>query len=167
MNAMGKLALACAFVAAAVAGNAYGQQSKLQKQLIGTWTLVSFDTVTSEGTKRPGVEGSDPKGMLIFGSNGRFSQQVIAALPKFAVDRLKTTPQEDSAVARGVLTYFGTYTVDDKDKTVAFHIERSSFPNQNGTDLKRTISKLTADELTITLTRMKGGQNTLMWRRAK
>jgi len=165
MNAMLRLALAGALAVAMLFSNAHAQSSALQKQLIGTWTLVSFDTVTADGAKRPGVEGSNPKGLLIFGRDGRFSQQVIADLPKFGVDRLKTTPQEDSAVARGILSYYGTYTVNDK--ALVFHIERSSYPNQNGTDQKRDISKLTANELTITLTRMKGGQNTVAWKRAK
>jgi hypothetical protein len=101
------------------------------------------------------------------GSDGRFSQQVIAVFPKFAVDRLKTTPQEDYAMARGVISYFGTYTVNDKDKSVIFHIERSSYPNQNGMDQKRSITLPSASEMTMTLTRIAGGQNTLVWRRAK
>jgi hypothetical protein len=167
MNAMLKLSLAGALAAAMLFTNAYAQQSALKKQIVGTWTLVSFETVEPGGAKRPGVEGTDPKGLLIMGSDGRFSQQVIAVFPKFAVDRLKTTPQEDYAMARGVISYFGTYTVNDKDKSLIFHIERSSYPNQNGMDQKRSITSLNANEMTLTLTRMAGGQNTLVWRRAK
>jgi len=101
------------------------------------------------------------------GSDGRFSQQVIAVFPKFAVDRLKTTPQEDYAMARAIHSYFGTYTVNDKDKSVIFHVERSSFPNQNGTDVKRSITSVNANEMTLSFTRTAGEQVTLVWRRAR
>ena len=60
-------------------------------------------------------------------------------------DRLKTTPEENKAVAHGVLSYFGTYAVSEAAKTLTLHIERSSFPNQNGIDGKRVITSLTAD----------------------
>ncbi len=37
------------------------------------------------------------------------------------------------AAAQGVLSYFGTYTVNEADKSFTMQIERSSFPNQVGT----------------------------------
>ena len=167
MNVMLKLSLAAALATAVLFSNAHAQQSALKKQIVGTWTLATFETVAPGGAKFPIVEGTDPKGLLIMGSDGRFSQQVIAVFPKFAVDRLKTTPQEDYAMARAIHSYFGTYTVNDKDKSVIFHVERSSFPNQNGTDVKRSITSVNANEMTLTFTRAAGEQVTLVWRRAK
>jgi hypothetical protein len=119
--------------------NAVSQQKSLKEQLIGPWTLVSFDSFDSSGTKIPNMEGRDLKGLLVVTDNGRMSVQMIADFPKIASkDRLKTTPVEEKAVARGILSYFGTYTVSEADKTINYRIEHSSFPNQvTGADAKR------------------------------
>jgi len=166
-----KLALASAVLVAASSFDALGQQKAgLQKQLVGQWSLVSFEVVDPKGKKQPGVEGADPKGFLVFTDNGRFSLQIISAIPKFAKDRLITTPQENKAVAQGILSYFGTYSVNEADKSFALKVERSSYPNQNGLDLKRIIQSLSADELRYNnpgRIGSAGGQNNVVWKRVK
>ena len=139
-----------------------------KNQLVGTWTLVSWESVTKDGAKEPTMEGTNLKGLLIFDAN-RFSLQVISEYPKLASrDRMKTTPEENKAVAHGVLSLFGTYSVSEADRVLTFRVERSSFPNQNGEDLKRVITSLTADELIYTTpARLAGGSNTFAWKRAK
>jgi hypothetical protein len=73
---------------------------------------------------------------------------VAAEIPKFVSnDYRKTTPEENKAVVEGSMAYYGTYTATDADKTIALHIERSSIPNLNGTDGKRIVTALSADEL--------------------
>jgi hypothetical protein len=72
-----------------------------------------------------------------------------AEIPKFASgDETKTTPEENKAVVEGSIAYFGTYTATDA--TIALHVERSSIPNLNGTDGKRIVTALSADEMTWT-----------------
>jgi lipocalin-like protein len=44
------------------------------------------------------------------------------------------TAEENEATANGTQTYFGTYSVNDADRSIAIHVEGSSFPNWNGTD---------------------------------
>jgi hypothetical protein len=172
MKSACKVALAFAVVALAISFNAPGQTKggALQKQLVGQWSLVSFEMTDAKGSKGPGVEGADPKGLLIFTDNGRFSFQAMSLLPKLAKDRLLTTPEESRAVAHGILSYFGTYSVNEADKTFSFRIERSSNPNQNGTDAKRIIQSLTADELKFNNPARigsSGGQTNLVWKRLK
>ena len=148
---------------------AVSQQKTLKRQLVGAWTLVSFDSFDAAGTKVPNIEGSDLRGQLILTDNGRLSIQVIAAFPKIASnDRMKSTPAEDKAVSHGVLSYFGTYTVSESDKTLSYRIERSSFPNQvTGKDAKR-VATLTGDELKLDNPgRTAGGKTVMVWRRAK
>jgi hypothetical protein len=67
-----------------------------------------------------------------------------------------------------VLSYFGTYTVSEPDKTISYRIECSSFPNQvTGADAKRVVT-LTGDELKLDNTgRTAGGRIVIVWRRAK
>ena len=79
---------------------------------------------------------------------------------------MKTTPAEEKAVAHGVLSYFGSYTVTEADKTVTLRIERSAFPNQVG-DAKR-VATLAGDELKMdNAGRLAGGRTVTVWRRAK
>jgi hypothetical protein len=139
-----------------------------EKQLLGTWTLVSWESLTKDGIKEPTMEGTNLKGLLIF-EGKRYSLQVISEIPKLASkDRMKTTPEENKAVAHGVLSIFGTYSVNETDKILMLQVERSSFPNQTGENLKRVITSLTADELIYTTPkRLAGGSNTFVWKRAK
>jgi hypothetical protein len=141
----------------------------LAQQLVGTWTFVSGELVDPKGVKGPVVDGTDPKGQLIFTSNGRCSWQVIAAMPKIASnDRLKTTPDENKAVARGVQSIFGAYSVNEAEKLITIRVERSSFPNTTGTETKRVVVSITADELKISNpSRTAGGQAMFVWKRVK
>jgi hypothetical protein len=149
-------------------GNAIAQQKTVKEQLVGMWTLVSFDSFDASGTKVPNMEGGDLKGLMVFGENGRMSVQFITDIPKIASkDRLKTTPAEEKAVAHGVLSYFGTYTVSEPDKTITYVIERSSFPNQAGAPAKR-VATFTGDELKLDNPgRQAGGRTVTVWRRMR
>ena len=115
-----------------------------KKQLVGTWSLVSTDNVQNFGT--------NPKGMLVFESNGRYSLIFMRSdLPKFAANTAdKGTAEENKAVMQGMVAHFGTYTVNEADKTIISRAEGSWFPNQIGTESKRIITSLTADELRYT-----------------
>ena len=129
-------------------GDASGQGPITKDQLVGTWAYVSVVVERADGTK---VEtfGPNPKGMLIFTADGRYSLQLIRPdLPKIASkDRLKGTAEENDAVAKGVLAHFGTYSVNEADGSFTLHVEASSFANDNGTDQKRIVTSFTGDEL--------------------
>jgi hypothetical protein len=149
-------------------GSGLAQQKSLKDQLVGTWTLVSFDSFDTSGAKVPNMEGSDLKGLLILTADGHISNQLITQYPTIASkDRMKTTPAEDKAVAHGVLSYFGTYTISEPDKTITINFERSSFPNQVGSNVKR-VATVTGDELKIDNPgRQAGGRTVTVWRRVK
>jgi hypothetical protein len=171
MKSAFKLALAGAVLVSTLSFNALAQQKNgpsLQQQLVGQWSLVSAELIDSKGNKGQIVEGADPQGFLVFLDNGRFTVQIIAAIPKLKVDRIESTPEESKAVARGVLSFYGTYSVNEADKMFIFKIERSSYPNQNGTEAKRVIQSLSAAELKFsTPVRLAGGQNNFVWKRVK
>jgi lipocalin-like protein len=149
-------------------GQAWAQQkaSVSKKQLSGTWTFVSAESIDKDGMKVPLVVGKDPKGLLVF-SGDRFSLQVIADYPKLASnDRLKTTAEEREAVSKAILSYFGTYSVEP-DGALTLQIERSGFSNQNGGNFKRTVA-VSGDELLLTNPATLAGRvNRLVWKRAK
>ena len=118
-------------------------------QFIGTWSLVSIRYVRPDGTA---IEpfGPNAKGMLVFDGT-RFATQVMAAdLPKFnSNNRMAGTPHEYEAISRGVVAYFGTYSVNAPGRIITLHIERSSFPNWEGTDQQRKF-EFVGDELRYT-----------------
>jgi hypothetical protein len=139
-----------------------------KKLLVGNWAYVSGESVAKDGTKLPLVEGANPKGLLSF-DGIRFSQQIMSDFPKLASkDRLKTTPEENKAVAHGVLSYYGTYSLSEADGVLTLNIERSSFPNQNGSSFKRVIKTLTAEDLVyINPSTLAGRVNTNVWKRVR
>ena len=148
-------------------GDAVAQQKTLKEQLVGDWTLVSVVNTRPDGTKFDPF-GGKAKGMLFFASAGQFSWQIIRSdIPKFASNnRLQGTADEHKAVAQGVLSYFGIYSLDDSGKTLTQHIKLSSFPNLVG-DRIWAIT-LTGDELTLASQfGAAGGTNELHWKRIK
>jgi len=140
----------------------------VKDQFVGTWTLVSIRYVRPDGSA---IEpfGSNAKGMLVFDGT-RFSTQVMAAnLPKFVSNnRMVGTPKEYEAISHGVVAYFGTYTVNEADHIITLHIERSSFPNWEGTDQQRKF-EFVSDELRYTAahsTANPAEAAQLVWRRS-
>ncbi len=128
-------------------GDAVAQQKSLKEQLVGTWTYVAVDVVQPDGTRVP-LYGANPKGAATFDSNGRYLLLTArSGLPRFgANDRTKGTPEENKAIVQGSIAHFGSYTVNEADKTITFNIETSTFPNWNGTQQKRPFT-ITGDEL--------------------
>jgi len=124
--------------------------TSLKAALTGTaWKITSAKGTDEKGADRPIVKGKDVGGQLILGANGRYNYMVVADIPKLAKDRFTTTPAEDKAVVQGVLSHYGTYTIDEKERMIVLKIERSSFPNQNGQNSKRVVTSLKGDELVL------------------
>ncbi len=138
-------------------GDAVGQLKTLKEQLVGTWTYVSVDIVRPDGSRVP-LYGPNPQGVASFDINGHYLLLTARAeLPKFASnDRMKGTAEENKAVVQGSISHFGTYTVNEADKTITFHIQTSTFPNWNGVDQKRPFT-ITGDELKWTTPASSGG----------
>src|SRR5437879_4096028 len=138
---------------AGVAGTALAQQKgkTLKKQIVGTWTFVSALDVKADGT-RSNRWGSDPKGIFMFDGNGNFAQFITRSdPPKFGAKRMdQVTAEEHRAVMAGLVASFGTYTVNEAEKTVITHVEGSVLPDLVGVNQKRKIITLTASELKYT-----------------
>src|SRR5438105_15413109 len=85
------------------------------KEHVGTWALISSDTVRPDGSRVSTFDGK-AAGMLIFGGDGRFIYLFTRAeLPKFASNNRTTgTPEENTAVVKGSIATYGTYSLADK-----------------------------------------------------
>ena len=146
---------------------AFAQANSFKDKVVGSWSLVSFESFNAAGTKVPSIEGGDVKGRLILTADGQFSAQIISEIPKLASKaRLKTTAAEDKAVAHGVLSFFGTYTTDEANKAIVLLVERSSYPNQvTGKGAKRIIT-FSGDEMRFDNPgRTAGGRVFVVWKR--
>jgi hypothetical protein len=144
--AMTTTALLCLAVGLS-ASNSLAQQKSLKEQLLGTWTLVSSDQVRADGSKLKQF-GANPKGINVFDANGRFFLMMASADNSQIASngRGKTNPEEDGLTVESI-AYYGTYTVDEEVNVISLHLDASTFPNQIGTDQKRNVTSLTADEL--------------------
>ena len=142
------------------------QQKSLKDQMVGNWTLVSTTNTAPNGAKSE-LFGPNPKGLLIFESNGRFSQiSMRSDLPKFGTNNRATgTAEENKAVIQGSIAYFGTYSVNEADKSFTVQVEGATFPNWTGTAQKRGLS-ISGDELTfINAAGSSGGSNEVKYKR--
>src|SRR5262245_3656671 len=85
----------------------------------------------------------------MYDANSLFTFMIMRSdLPKFASNsRAQATAEEGKAVAQGMIAFYGTYTVNEGDKTVTTRIEGSSYPNLIDAEQKRVITSLTSDEL--------------------
>ena len=142
---------------APLTGDAVAQQKTLKEQLVGSWLMVTNINTLPDGTKVD-TYGPNAKGIAIFESNGRFTLVTIRSdLPRFASNNRGTgTADENRAVVQGSLAYFGTYSVNETDKSYTVQIEGSIFPNWVGTAQKRMIA-ISGDEFTITNPAGSGG----------
>lgn len=149
-------------------GSAVSQQNSLKDQLVGTWTVVSWEQTNKDGSKFERF-GTNPKGVNVFDADGRFFIMFARSeLPKMASNNPSTSmPEEDKGIEGGSVAYFGTYTVDAARKIVTLRVEASSLPNQAGVEQKLTIISLTADELKYTnTTAVIGGPINIAMKRA-
>jgi len=149
-------------------GYAPAQQKSMKDQVAGAWTLVSIDQ-TDESGKKVQIFGPNAKGTQIMDASGQWVQIIWNAdVAKFKVNnRQQGTPEENTAAVRAMTASFGTWSVDEGNKTLTVKYAGSLLPNQAGTESKRTIS-VSGDELRVQNPRTGSGvQSETVWRRAK
>jgi hypothetical protein len=118
----------------------------LKDDIVGAWRTVSY--YSDQGGVKVNTFGDKPVGLTVFDRSGYvISYLSIPDLPKFAVNnRSKGTDAEYRAVAQGIISQFGTYTVESD--TVTMKWIASSFPNRAGTTEKRTYT-IKGNEMTL------------------
>jgi Lipocalin-like domain len=124
-----------------------GAEQTLKDKLAGTWTLENLQAVTWDEEDRNPF-GSAPKGRMILDENGGVTCVIIGSehIPFLSADRLTGTAAENQSAVQATQAFFGTYSVNEKDRTMILHVERSLFPNWDETKQSVTV-KLNGDEL--------------------
>jgi len=149
--------------------SAMGQQTPLKEQLVGTWTLVSWEQTNADGSKLQQF-GASPNGIAFFDATGHYIISVMRLdRANYKIDNFgqlaQITGEEGKATALSTITYFGTYKVNEADRIIAIHIDASSFPNWNGTDQER-LFEVAQDRLKLTVRPPRGGTVDVLWKRA-
>jgi hypothetical protein len=141
------------------------QSGTAKEDVVGTWAYVSVDTVRPDGT-RQSMYGANPQGIAVFDRSGHYILMTSRAdIAKFASDnRMEGTADENKAVVQGMIAHFGTYTVNETEETITFHVVASSFPNWNGVEQKRPF-KVDADQLKWATPASSGGTAEVVLRR--
>jgi Lipocalin-like domain len=160
------LCMAASFASLLMAESSFAQQP-LKDQLVGAWTLVSASSKLPDGSP---VWGANPIGLIVFTSSGHYSTQLMRSdLPKYASNnRAKGTAEEYKTIAMGSVANFGTYSVDEANKTFTISYDGSTFPNRKGAKETRPFV-IEGDQLRITNPAPStGGESSqIVYRRAK
>lgn len=119
---LGGLAIVALMVS--LAGQSRTTQGADAKRLLGTWRLVE---TTTDGKPDP-VRGLHPIGLLYYDTTGHMAAQITPEGGRRAFAGTGPTPEEAQAALRGYTAYFGTYSVDERARTVTNHREATSTP---------------------------------------
>ena len=148
-------------------GHAVAQQRPLKDQILGAWTLVTADKLNYGA--RYQAFGQDQKGIAIFDASGRYVFSFAdPGVPKFAGgNRTGGSADENKAAMEGALSHFGTFSINENERSFTLKIDGSSFPNLTGTEEKQTFT-LSSDDLKWTTPETPDGSTfEFAWKRAK
>jgi hypothetical protein len=159
-----------ALVIGLVPGSIVAQQGTLKQQLVGAWTYVSEETTSANGTKRPGPFAGK-KGILILDASGRYAEVTGKPdRPKLnsysLANRPQVTAQELGTAAIDFHANYGSWSVNEGDRTLTLTFEVALVPNNEGIEVK-AIANVNGDELKLTAGNVNGNKIDLVYRRAR
>src|SRR6266545_904401 len=123
--------------------------SVVAKRIIGTWRLVSIE---GDSLTRVLNRGAHPTGLLYYDATGHMAVQIMPDRRRPSWPRLVLpTPQQAKEAVTGYLAYFGTYSVDERARTVTHH--RQGALDFDVVDYVRRYEFVGNDRLILTLER--------------
>ena len=125
MSAFMKPALA-GFFCALVLASGDASAASLKQQIVGTWLFSSTYDIHADGSKTV-AWNEHVKGFATFDRNGRYATIIVDG------DRAKTGGLPTVPVGK-LVAHFGTYTVNEKEHGIVYHVERNSAPDGEGID---------------------------------
>jgi len=146
--------------------NLNAQQDTLKEQLVGTWTIISWEGIDPNGTKR---QIANPKGFLIFDAGGRYAQVISRTdRPKFKSPNQPTAEELAASTEDFFAANAGTWRVSEAEKLLIQDFEAALRPNNEGTLFRSGIT-LSGDELRLVSVRPlpTGARIDVLYRRAK
>ena len=117
------------------------------KQVVGMWQLVSI--VHDDGSQPPN-RGARPVGLIAYDASGHMAVQIMPDRARPHYSGREPTPAEAKDAILGYTAYFGTYTIDERAKTVTHHRQGSVNPGDVKTDLVRRYEFIGDNRLVLT-----------------
>ena len=140
------------------------QRGSLRHQLVGNWTLVSYDRTAANGTKTQ-LFGVNPKGILMLDTSGRYAVMFGRADRAKFKDSVQPTTEERAAAQASFGADYGTWSVSEADQTLTLRFEGALNPNNEGIEAKFAVS-LSGDEMKISgAQEIYGPRLDFVWRR--
>lgn len=134
------------------------------KELIGNWTLVSYETEAPDGTR--GRPYGDAVGRLSYDAHGHMSGQVMRP-GRAPVVHGESGVADVRAAYAGYIAYFGAYEVNAARDTVVHHVHGALNPGWVGGNQVRRL-RFEDDRLVLSTEVRKNGaliRHTLTWKR--
>ncbi len=147
----------------------------IAKELLGTWRLISIETVRPGGEVLYPFYGKHPNGLLIYERSGWMSVQIVSdpsprvPLASSREGFLAAPVTEKVAAVEGYYAYYGTWEADPSRGTVTHHIVQSLYPGERGEDGVRHF-QLDGERLTLTAHTHEMGEEhvrRLVWERLR
>ena len=104
-------------------------------QFIGVWRVVRQYNIGDDGSEVP--VALKQRGHISWDGAGRVWVLLYNEGRTPPANPLMPTLEEYREMNAGLMTYFGTYTIDEAKQTVTHHLEAAASPGLMGTDLVR------------------------------
>jgi hypothetical protein len=130
------------------AGGASGQsasQDDIAKKFIGTWRLVSIEVNGQVDPNR----GAHPTGLIYYDAAGYMAAQIMPDRPRLKYAGSQPTPEEAKTAIIGYTAYFGTYSIDERARTVTHHRKGCIDQGAVGVDAVRRYEFAPGDRLIL------------------
>ena len=134
-------------------------QGDVAKRFVGTWRLASI----MQNGRMDLHRGPHPTGMIYYDAKGYMAVQIMPDRPRPKYAGASPTPDEAKAAISGYTAYFGTYTIDERARTVTHHRTGDINPGPFG-DFVRRYEFASDDRLIL---RPVETTNALTWERIK
>ncbi|HUA18731.1 MAG TPA: lipocalin-like domain-containing protein [Bryobacteraceae bacterium] len=112
-----------------------GAAPSAREQFIGVWQLVRQYNVDKDGKEIP--VALKQRGHISWDRAGRVWVLLYNQGRKAPADPRMPTLDEYREMNSGLMTYFGTYALDEAKQTVTHHLEAAASPGLIGVDLVR------------------------------
>jgi hypothetical protein len=134
-------------------------QQNPKGRIIGTWKVISWESLRPNGQIMNIWVGLHPTGLIIYQPNGYMAVQIMAdPRPTFTQIPATSPPPYDEFrnAFFGYYAYWGTYTINDAGNNVVHNVLGSERPGEVGRKYERSIS-IDGTKLVITTPSYKAG----------
>ena len=112
-----------------------GAAPSARDQFIGVWKCIRQYNVGEDGKEIP--VAVKQRGHISWDRSGRVWVLLYNEGRTAPASPMKPTLDEFREMYAGLMTYYGTYEVDETKKTITHHLEAAAWPSLMGTDLVR------------------------------